>query len=469
MRAEGVWSLQKGINGLSLRGTLMTKKAYSIFASLILSASLVLADSASKLMPLTPSFRMMQTTETQANGVAVRSNLPVAIEHYEIPLKMIQADLSKSMSKDIYDALVFERDGRKLIRWVINPEDTRWHLEIAEWLKANGEPVVKGQHFTGYQTASRSYLVRDPLNGVQFSTKVSTNKTGGNWTDKKQTWEDAWQVRMAYQYVEDVITKRGGLKNSVWISEPAAFGINALDQGMLIRAYDSLADGKTTLIPGFAALHEEWGKEIARQNGSNDPAKFWNDNYNKPLARALAEIYALTGMSYDSPHSQNFMIELDSNNRPTGRIGLRDMGDSYMTQDVFEAAGRADIPKRWDKDNVLRGHLSVAAGLLHGNVDPSWMDTEGKKIDNIIKNILNIRTEDSSYEKWGKDFFTEFEAEFLKITGVDISGARMSRNRKYFSKSYSTENDSGKLYKQWIRDGRPAVLGMCLDIYRPAM
>jgi hypothetical protein len=447
----------------------MTKKALSIFASLLLTASLVMADSAVKLMPLTPSFRMMQTTETKANGVAVRSNQPIPIEHYEIPLSLVQADISKTMSKDIYDSLVFERDGRKFIRWVINPEDTRWHLEIAAWLEANGEPVIKGQHFTGYQTASRSYIVRDPINGVQFSSKVSTNKTGGNWTDKKQTWEDAWQVRMAYQYVEDVIKERGGLKNSVWIAEPAAFGIEALDQGMLIRAYDSLADGKTTLIPGFAALHEDWGREIARQNGSNDPAKFWNDNYNKPLARALAEVYALTGMSYDSPHSQNFMIELDENNKPTGRIGLRDMGDSYMTEDIFEAAGKGDIPKRWELDNVLRGHLQVSAGLLHGNKDPSWMQTEPDgKIDSIINSLLNNRTADSSYNKWGKDFFTEFEAEFFKITGVDLAGVRMSRSGKYFSKSYSTENAAGKQYKQWIRDGRPQMSSMCIDVFGQA-
>ncbi|HRP08704.1 MAG TPA: 3'-5' exonuclease, partial [Gemmatimonadales bacterium] len=64
----------------------------------------------------------------------------------------------------------------------------------------------------------------------------------------------------------------------------------------------------------------------------NDPAAFWNEHYNKPLARAIAEFAAITGMSYDSPHSQNFLVELDAGNRPTGRIVLRDFGDATLVR-----------------------------------------------------------------------------------------------------------------------------------------
>ena len=123
--------------------------------------------------------------------------------------------------------------------------------------------------------------------------------------------------------------------NFIYLDEPAVFGIKALDQGMIIRMLGELPSRGKHYIPGFSVLHEEEGKHIAKLNGSDDPAEFWKEHYIKPLGRGIAELFAMTGLAYDSPHSQNFLVELDNNFKPTGKIVFRDLGDSYAAQELL--------------------------------------------------------------------------------------------------------------------------------------
>lgn len=394
--------------------------------------------------------------ETRSNGVSVRDDRKWAMEHYEIPLRLVEKDVARRIDPSIVNALIFEKNGEKYIRWVVNPEDTKWHLEVEKFLKKNGVEPRRYRHFEAYQTASRSYIVVDPDTKAEFSLKVSTDKTGGNWLDKKQTYEDAWQIRMVTDYIHDMIKKTGGLTNAVLADEPAIFGLKAIDQGMVVREYGRLSNSGLRYIPGFSVMHEETGREIARQNGSNDPAAFWNEHYNKPLARAIAEFAAITGMSYDSPHSQNFLVELDAGNRPTGRIVLRDFGDTYLTKDVFEAAGRGDIPPRWEQPNVLRGSMSIAVGLLHGNKAPSWMD------------VTPNSTRPNSYDQWGRDFFAEFQKEFRRQTGVTLTvSPTPGRSGMYFSEDVSVTDEAGKKFLELVRQGRQRqhLMGRCENIF----
>lgn len=415
------------------------RKALSFFVVFAFLASTLATASQNhtQVAELPEPFKVLQVHEAKSNAVAERSTDPVMIEHYEVPLRIVDVSIANRIPSEIVSSLIFEKNGEKYLRWIINPEDTKWHKEVAQYLKSRGIPVIRGQYFTAYQTASRSYLVVDPKTGVTFSVKVSTNNTGGHWRDKKQTWEDAKQVRMAYEYITEEIKNRGGLKHGILIDEPAAFGLRAIDQGMLIRTYDVLHNGETRLVPGFSVLHEAFGRYLATLNGSTDPADFWNEHYNKPLARALAELYAFTGMQYDSPHSQNFLVEIDRKGRPTGRIAFRDFGDAYLTSDALEANRRTELVRHWEKDNVRRSDINVAVGLLHGNVNPSW-------INQFV------------YTRYGMDFFDEFEREFKRVTGVDISNKTpMAAKGLYFSKTYSTEPAAGQEYLEWLRSGHP--------------
>lgn len=385
---------------------------------------------------ISKEMNLLVQLETKANAAATRSSDPVALENYEIPLKLIESSIADRANPEFINSMIFERDGQKFVRWLINPEDTKWHLEVEKFLLQNNISTARKKHFTGYMTASRSYIAVDPISKAEFSIKMSTDKTGGNWKDKQQTWDDANQIRMMTDFVMDQLKSQPKLANIVLLDEPMAFGIKGIDQAMVLRSYEALTNSKKTYVPGFSIMHEKFGRQIALANGSNDPASYWNENYNKPLARALAEFTAITGMTYDSPHSQNFLVELDANNKPTGKIVLRDFGDTYLISDFFEAIKRTDILKVWDQHNLRRGYIPMQVGILHGNKAPNWIDMVGNGVN--------------SYNKWGVEFFKEYEKEFLRQTGVNLKLSdpvtQVSRKDAYIQSPYKLTSEEGKKF-----------------------
>lgn len=384
------------------------------------------------------------TLETKANAVTTRSNEMVPLEHYEIPLSLVEADIAERANPIFVKALVFNKNGEKYVRWILNPEDTQWHQDVADFLLRNNINPEKKKYFQGYMTASRSYIVVDPQTGAEFSFKGSTNRTGGNWHNKKQTWEDGKQIRMMTDFVHSQLAKQPRLEHIVLLDEPMAFGIKALDQGMVIRSYEGLTHSGKRYVPGFSIMHEKTGAALALDNGSRDPAAYWNEHYNKPLARALAEFMALTGMTYDSPHSQNFLVELTAENRPTGKIVLRDFGDTYISSEFFTAIQRTDILRTWEKGNVLSKYLSSGVGILHGNTPPRWI--------NMVRNSLKNK----SYFQWGRDFYKEFQKELLRQTGVEFTplGAYPVREDNYFSQRYDLLDEAGQKFIDLVSRGR---------------
>ncbi len=381
--------------------------------------------------------------ETGSNAVSTRSSTKILVEHYEIPLRLVESDVALRIDPKIMQSLIFEKNGEKYIRWIINPEDTTWYKEVETLMLKNEIPVERKQYFEGYQTASRSYIIVDPVNKAEFSAKVSTDKTGGNWTDKKQTYEDAWQIRMVADYVNDLVKKGPELKNIILLDEPAIFGLKEIDHGMVIREYGKLAKSGHYYVPGFSIMHDETGRKLAKLNGSDDPAAYWNENYNKPLARAIAEFVALTGMTYDSPHSQNFLVELDKNKKPTGKIVFRDYGDTYLSEDFFTAIGRPDIPQRWELQNVLKDRFSISVGILHGNKAPSWI------------NPLQDLESKESYNQWGRDFYSEFSSEFSNQTGVSLtSPSTHLRAGMYFQKRFDLNDKNGLEFMELVKAGK---------------
>jgi hypothetical protein len=377
---------------------------------------------------LDPEVAALVRFETKGNAVANRSDAMIQIEHYEIPLDSLESDISKRIPADVRDSLIFEKGGKKYVRWLINPEDTKWHKEVESWLDKKGLPKTRHKHFSAYMTASRSYILEDPITKAQFSGKVSTNVTGGNWRDKKQPIDDARQVRMAADFVQDELAKQG-VTHSIIMDEPAMFGIKDIDQAMIVRTLNGLTDDDHYYLPGFSAVNDNVGRKIAEKNGATNVAAFWNEHYNKPFGKALAEFSARFGLCFDSPHSQNFLVELDKDLKPTGKIVIRDFGDSYITSDFFAAKGRPDFIAKWEKDNIVNKQIHMAIGVLHGNDMPSWLTEQ-------------------EYMQWGRDFFEEYETEMSKITGVPRSKLKdqMYVSGRYFSKNYSVNHPEWRKY-----------------------
>jgi hypothetical protein len=375
--------------------------------------------------------------ETQANAVASRSNAIFDLQHYEIPMRLLEHDFTTGLEPKIKDSLVFEKNGETWVRWVINPEDSRWHLEIKNLLESEGIDSTPKNYLKGHLTASRSMIAYNPHNGTSFSIKVSTNKTGGNWTDKKQTWDDAKQIRRISDAMKEII-ERMNFQTLVIMDEPLAIGIPNLDQGMIVRSLNDVPQGQTHYLPGFSALHSVEGARIARLNGADDIAEFWRVNYNDQLGKALAEFTASSGVFYDSPHSQNFMIELDQDLKPTGRIVLRDFGDAYAVREIVEQTAHADLLAIWEQGNIRTGKAPQYVGLLHGNQAPEWLSKE-------------------KYYGWSESFFENYEKRFAAITNVDIGILNESQLSKgytgvsgYAGKSYDITQEGFAAYLEFV-------------------
>lgn len=192
---------------------------------------------------------------------------------------------------------------------------------------------------------------------------MSTDHTGGKWINKKQTWFDAKKIRGINQWVNEV-TSKIKIKSFKIMDEPLAFGIKEIDQGMILRSLNDLPKDGHFYLPGFSLFHESEGARIAELNGAKDVASFWDQHYNQPLARAMAELFAYTGVWYDSPHSQNFLVELDNQMRSTGKIIFRDLGDTFLLKDFIENTDHADLlqpgKKNLFKREVLKRELAYS-------------------------------------------------------------------------------------------------------------
>ena len=374
--------------------------------------------------------QQLVTWETKANAVSTRSNEVIRVEHYEIPLRLLQADFDETLEPEIKSSIIFKKNGEQYVRWLINPEDSKWHLEVKAFLQKNNLDSTPKKFFDGYLTASRSMILVNPDNGATFSLKVSTNLTGGKWSDKQQTWKDAQQVRRMNKYVKATLPKMH-TEHLVIMDEPLAMGIKELDQGMIMRSLNDLPNDTHYYIPAFSIMHEKEGVRIAKLNGATDPVKFWDQHLVQPLANAMAEYFAVTGAWYDSPHAQNFLVELDQDMKPTGRMVLRDLGDSYLLKDFVENTNFAWIMKDWEEGKVVSGQMHTGIGFLHGNESDSWL-------------------RGLEYKEYGWNFYRTFEKRFSEITGIPTQELVKTDSKdvlySYTKKIYPTKSEAWKRY-----------------------
>lgn len=374
--------------------------------------------------------------ETKANAVSTRDKNPIPMPHFEIPLSLLEIDFAKRLSPEIRDQLIFEKEGVSMVRWILNPEDTKWFLKVQKYFATKGLNLEKKYYFTGYQTASRSYLVEDPENKVQFSVKSSTDVTGGHWASKQQPVGEAIDSRLNADFLMQQQEKLR-FKNFVIMDEPAIMKLPAVDQAVVIRDLADLnnQDSGFQHIPGFSVLHEDIGRRIAALNGSDDPLAYWTENYIKPVGKALGEFAARTGMQFDSPHSQNFLVEVSSGLVPTGRIVFRDMADLYIYKDMMMVLNLdADnyFKKFTQKGNMID---SIAAGFgpLHGNNSPEWVNS-------------------IQYSAWSDVFFAEFEKEFELDSGLSLNDFKTGlgqQNGKYFQNKYTINKENSATATFW--------------------
>ncbi len=139
------------------------RRSFFVSWALIVAFGVGLARTA---LAIDPNVRQLVDWETWANAVSLRSSDPIPITHFEIPFELLRSEISVALEPEVRDALMFEKDGKRYLRWIINPEDTKWHLEISRWMESKGLDATPKHHFTGYFTASSSLIIEDPVTGA---------------------------------------------------------------------------------------------------------------------------------------------------------------------------------------------------------------------------------------------------------------------------------------------------------------
>lgn len=414
---------------------------FSLFVGLWHQPQLIAQEKA-QAQQLPSSMQQLLTWELKANVFNKMSKRKAAehfdAEYVEIPLRLVGSDISKVLETNHLQESLIDKSN-SAVRWILNPEDSEYRLKIFKWLKKNGiQPKVIKNRFKGHLTASRSLIMQDMVTGTIFSAKVSTNHTGGGWQDKGVNNVQGRKARMVTDFVQQQYSKLSGkIQHIIFLPEPMAFFIEALNQSMIIRSYDRILEKPDhTYIPGFSALHPKAGEELASKNGSTDPNKFWKKNYSSKIAKAFAEFQAYFGLSYESAHSQQFLIEL-KDNKPTGKIVFRDYNDTY-------ALDRFPHPKEM-KDIWLKKYkhedLQIRFGLLKAikdaqRKDEGWISLKSRKT-------------------WAKAFFKTYEEHYALITGIkqDIQNQHIFEqggSGTYALKSYFIESPLWKYYYSTI-------------------
>ena len=369
-----------------------------------------------------------------------RTTDPIHLEHVDIPARLLSEDIGIGLRPEVYSSLVYEKDGEKFIRWIFNPEDTKYRDKIIHFVRAYAqvEPVIE-RKFVGYLTASRSVIVQNPDNGAIFSLKTSTNKTGGIWQDKKMT-EFAAQVSRA---LSDFIASHAPsdhLKSFVALTEPYAAIAKEIDASFTVRDYPAFTDRKIRMLPFFTALDEEYGQQLALEMGSEDPTTCWKEHLFEPWGLAMAEEAAYYGLSPNSAHSQDYIIERDENGKPTKRIYARDLMDSDVDEMILQARHGTrvlEIFKRAKELQIWKGKVLMRPIPFYVIRWPKWI------------------TDNRFIEMMRGGFHEKFISRYKQITGVqDFTSSPYS----YELERYFTHEPNFLNWLKKIRSRDPVTL-----------
>ncbi|MGZ3694596.1 MAG: hypothetical protein ACXWQO_10475, partial [Bdellovibrionota bacterium] len=330
--------------------------------------------------------------------------IPAPIEYFELPeakLHQISKQLPHEIPVEGLDRaksyVNFEKDGVPYVRWYLHPLADAKESQIAKLFKEMfGMELAPQSGFAKFHfTSSRSVILFKGSYDDAISVKLSLKAAEGPFKDKTIHLKEysAWSGHNAY--LADVLPN--GSPSMTFQREPYGLGVgsSAGEDAFLFRHLGNNPE-KGYYLPAFSVFDEKVGAAIAKLNGSSDPLAYWEEHLLKPLANGMADLRANAGAEHTSAHSQNLMVELDKNMRPTGRIVLRDF-DFYIDNPVYQKLNRVVKNSEGLVRDGFQPHIfSLRNGLY---TLPSWM-----------------REED--YHSWIKKYFADFADHYSQVTGI---------------------------------------------------
>ncbi len=267
-------------------------------------------------------FKQLVVWELRENMSAARDTISkIPVPYTTIP-KKDAAILSTSLTDPELLKLFISGDKIKYPLHPFNKEPS------VPFFTNNRSPEL----FKGNLSASRSIYFGN--NNKLYSIKMGTDHPhkGLPQEGKTETAEDIASALAKSEHIQKVDSILGDNKEFTILHDVLAI-IHPEDLGgFLIRDLTPLQDGYYYL-PALSIPYV--GDSIARMHNANFE-EFWTTHYIDKLAKSLALMLIKYGIIMDTPNSQNFLIQMTKDYMPTGKIMIRDIGDSSFVLNVAD-------------------------------------------------------------------------------------------------------------------------------------
>lgn len=328
------------------------------------------------------------------------------ISSQKIPFDSVTLTYANDASAAIKKLL--SSDDGKTANWFSHPYNTSEVVPYFDGRKKTDGPTLIAQH-----NASRTVTIEidGDLMGLKLPTDHPFGSDGATQESKASMQEDVLLARKRSEVVEKIDRELGQDDTLTILKYAAVVKDKKSGNGFVLRDLRPMQDGSYYLpahqIPSI-------GKEIAKKNNV-DFVEFWGKNWAERLGEVQAKTLIRYGIESEATNPQNYLIQLDNNFRPTGKIFYRDITDSNFNGSVARAIGLSEyvtfdeqnkIPVSsalvgWERNYSLTWLFEKnPSGFDTQNITPAWRQ---QHIQSYIKTIVKLLDLDSktqwTYEK----------------------------------------------------------------------
>ncbi len=345
-----------------------------------------------------------------------KSSDPIAVQNISVSPSAVDVTILNSAPQNLR-SIITKGD---FVSWFKHPYNT---LKTLPYFNETSKRSLET-----FFTASRSLAVI--LGENVFTLKMGTDyphgPQGQYQPGKATTKEDIMDGINRMNYIEKVDDAIGKDQGLILAKEVAMVAEKQSGEGYLFRDISFMNDGNYYL-PALSIPYA--GREIAKLN-NQDPDLFWKDNYATLLGKAKAKLLLRYGLQMETPNSQNMLIQLDVNLKPTGVIVFRDISDTILIEAVAEGLGEANTLQ---KDKEL--------GVENGNsIQPYWSNSAWR-FDEAGKDSFSSPT----LANWGAAHDNAYLTEIEKALSVSLSQFKHIDNNPAFNSFMSSDIIKNKL------------------------
>ncbi len=340
-----------------------------------------------------PPFEQWLLWEQEANFADFRKDRkPIKVDFSLVSQKGIDTTFLPDASVKLKD---FIMSGNK-IRWFKHPYNTVKSLPDSQ--------EVSDGNVKAFLTASRSLALKvgDEFYTIKMPTDYPHGPKGQYQLGKASTKEDILDGINRMNYFTRVDSEIGLDPNLILAKEVAMVADRSTGEGFLFRDLSFMKSGNYYL-PALSIPYI--GREIAEKNGV-PVEEFWQTAYAELLGRSKAKLLLRYGAQMETPNSQNMLIELDKNLKPTGRLVFRDISDTVLIEGVATGLGESAILKKDSENGVENSDI----------IQPYWSNSAWR-FDEAGDKSFSRKT----LIKWGHAHNLAYLKEIESALNLDLS------------------------------------------------